>query len=111
MCTEFAKRLKLLREEHSIQQKELAKYLDYVGSAISNYETGRNEPSLRQLVKIADFFDVSVDYLVGHSDVKKPGERFDFNEIYKKFEKITLAQALKIISEYQKLVQSACFKR
>ena len=92
MCTEFAKRLKLLREEHSIQQKELAKYLDYVGSAISNYETGRNEPSLRQLVKIADFFDVSVDYLV---------ERFDFNEIYKKFEKITLAQALKIISEYQ----------
>ena len=101
MCTEFAKRLKLLREEQCIQQKELAEHLDYVGSAISNYETGRNEPSLRQLVKIAEFFDVSVDYLVGHSDVKKPGERFDFNEIYKNFEKISLAQALKIVSEHQ----------
>ena len=52
MCTEFAKRLKLLREEHSIQQKELAKYLDYVGSAISNYETRRNKSPLARHQKI-----------------------------------------------------------
>lgn len=40
--------------------------LGYKYTAISNYESGRNKPSIDNLIKLADFFEVSIDELVGH---------------------------------------------
>lgn len=69
---EFKERLALLRKEKHLNQEEFAKKLGYTRTAISAWEVGRNEPSNADTIKIADFFNVSVDYLLGKSDVRKP---------------------------------------
>lgn len=69
---EFKDRLKALREEKGIKQCDVAEELDYVTSAISNYESGRNEPCISNLKKIARYFDVSMDYLLCVNDIRNP---------------------------------------
>ena len=59
-----------LREEHNIKQKELANHLNVTVSAISHYETGVNDPDLKSLILLSDYYKVSIDYLVGKSDFK-----------------------------------------
>lgn len=68
----FAERLKQLRKQYSITQEDLGKFLGLNGkSTISNYENGRSTPDINLLIKIARYFDVTVDYLIGNSDSKK----------------------------------------
>mgnify|MGYP003548299531 CR=1 FL=1 len=67
----FRVRLIQLRDEHRFTQKEVADVLGYGYTAVANYESGRNEPCIDDLIKLAILFDVSVDYLVGYSDEKK----------------------------------------
>ena len=64
----FSKVLKELRVEQNISQQKLAKALRLTQNTISRYETGEREPSLEILVQIAEFFDVSVGYLLGVED-------------------------------------------
>lgn len=64
----FSQRLKELRIEKGIGQKEIANFLNITRSGYSNYEQGTREPSLELLKLICDFFDVSADYLIGRSD-------------------------------------------
>ena len=80
----FKDRLKELRIENNCTAAKLASYLNYGGTAISNYESGRNEPSIDILIKIAEYFDVSVDYLVGKTNNKKYELNIDneFNKIF-----------------------------
>ena len=61
----FGKRLKYLRQEQGISQKELGVKLGYCNQTVSFWETGQREPDLDALVKISAFFDVSVDFLLG----------------------------------------------
>lgn len=61
---EFHERLTQLRRKRRITQKDLAEKLGYSYSSICNYETKRNEPNINDLIKLADVFDVSLDYLV-----------------------------------------------
>lgn len=86
----FNKRLRQLRHTHNLTQKELAKVLGLKPTAISNYESERNEPSLDKLIALSKFFDVSCDYLLGVSDSHKPliaevddKETLEFLELYK----------------------------
>ena len=65
----FKERLRYLRKLKGVSQQQVANHLDYGYSAISNYEGGRCEPSIQDLIKLANFFEVSVDYLIGNSDV------------------------------------------
>lgn len=62
---DFKTRLKHLRKEKKITQGTLAKALNYGYTAVSNYESGRNEPSINDLIKIAEYFGVTVGYLIG----------------------------------------------
>lgn len=71
----FKDRLKKLRKEKSLSQRELAKTLHLSPSTIAMYETGQREPDSETLKKIADFFDVTIDYLMGRSDIRKPIEQ------------------------------------
>lgn len=64
----FAKRLFQLRKKAGMTQEQLAKELGTSRGALSMYEIGRREPDFNTLVKIARFFSVTVDYLVGLSD-------------------------------------------
>lgn len=63
-------RLRQLREEKGLLQRELAESLNLSRVAITQYEQGRRVPEVDILVKLADFFMVSVDYLLGRTDIR-----------------------------------------
>lgn len=64
----FADRFKELRLEENITQSNLAKDLNVSASIISFWENDLREPTGANLVKIADYFNVSADFLLGRSD-------------------------------------------
>ncbi len=57
-------RIRELREERNISQRQLADRLGFERYTVSNWEQGRTEPNVRQLTALADFFEVSTDYLM-----------------------------------------------
>jgi len=61
-------RIKELREEKQISQKKLAEIIGTSQRNIGRWENEENEPSYLQIVKLADFFECSIDYLVGRED-------------------------------------------
>ena len=65
---EFAKTLKQLRKKRGILLKELAAVLNVSVGTVSNYENGVHSPDLATLCAIADYFGVSVDYLLGRTN-------------------------------------------
>lgn len=64
-------RLKELRKRKGISQLRLATDLNTTQNTISRYETGEREPGIDELIKIADYFNVSVDYLIGRTENPK----------------------------------------
>ena len=64
----FQERLIELRKLHKLTQRQLAEYLNMAQPSYIRYENGTSEPSLENLVKLADCFDVSVDYLLGRKE-------------------------------------------
>ncbi len=64
----FAERFKALRQEKGIGQIQLAKELDVGKSVISLWELGRCEPKLSNLISIAKYFGVTIDFLAGLED-------------------------------------------
>lgn len=64
----FGERLKELRIEHGLTQKELAEQIGQAQSAITYWEKNEQEPVISSLKKLCDFFDVSADYLIGRKD-------------------------------------------
>ena len=70
----FKDRLKELRKELNLTQEEFAQKIGYTRTAISAWEIGRNEPSNDDMVKLANYFNVSTDYLLGKSDIRNPEE-------------------------------------
>lgn len=63
----FARILQDLREDRDITRKDLATALNISISTLGMYEQGRREPNIDMLIKMANFFDVSIDFLVGRS--------------------------------------------
>ena len=61
-------KIKEIRTENGMSQKELAQLLGVSQTNIYNYEVGRTEPSIEILIKLAKALNVSIDYLVGNSD-------------------------------------------
>ena len=64
----FPERLVKLRKINNITQKQLAENLSLSEVGIQNYESGRRKPAYEVIISLADYFDVSLDYLVGRSD-------------------------------------------
>lgn len=95
----FKKRLKQLRIKYNLNQKDIANLLGVGITTISNYEMGRNEPCMEKLITLAQFFNVSLDYLIGNSE----------NEILKKEknQELNLSnEALNLFSDALKLYDS-----
>jgi len=90
----FSSRLKYLREKKDLSQLELGKILNLTQQTINNYENGKREPNQEILQKIADYFKVSVDYLLGRSDDPK-------------LRQITDPALLKEIEEAKKMMKEA----
>lgn len=64
-------RIKNLREDADLTQMQLAKKLNITQMALSHYETGRRGIPIDILIKIADYFNCSVDYLLKRTDIKE----------------------------------------
>lgn len=65
---EFPVRLRKLRERRRINQKALGECCGLSKNIIGKYEKGEREPTVKSLIKIADFFEVSTDYLLGRQN-------------------------------------------
>lgn len=65
----FAIRLKEIRKEKGLTQKQLASEIGASERGIQQYELGERKPAYDALITLADYFDVSLDYLCGRSDV------------------------------------------
>ncbi|MFL0197802.1 helix-turn-helix domain-containing protein [Clostridium sp. WILCCON 0269] len=68
----FGNRLKLLREEHGLTQQMVATILKVERPTIAGYETNRKQPDYEKINILADYFNVSIDYLLGRSDIRNP---------------------------------------
>lgn len=68
-------RLQQLRKEHKVSCRQLGKEIGLSASALSHYETGINIPSMENVLKIAEYFDVSIDYLVGRTEYRNQEEQ------------------------------------
>ena len=67
----FAERVKELRLEHGLTQDKLGKIIGVKNFSIYSYEKGRACPEMKSLVAMADYFDVSLDYLAGRTDKRE----------------------------------------
>lgn len=67
----LSRRLKECRAQKGYTQRETAIYYDITEKAYQNYELMTREPKLEVLIRIADVFDVSLDYLVGRTDKRQ----------------------------------------
>ncbi len=66
------RRIRDLREDRDLLQKDLAKLLDCTQVSYSHYELGKRDIPTDVLIKLAEFYNTSTDYLLGITDIKKP---------------------------------------
>ena len=94
--------LKKLRENASISQKALADAIGVSQQSVNKYENHNIEPDIETLIRIADFFGTSVDYLIGHSSVQRRIEEVHMFELSDR--------ESKVMEQYRKLTskQKAC---
>lgn len=99
----MSNRIRALREELHMTQKDLAKQFNITSATISQYELGKRFPDQETLEKLADFFDVSVDYLLCRTNIRK----LDRNE--KKIHYLDVDglpdEAIKLIRDYIEFVK------
>ncbi len=76
-------RLRDLREDRDLRQIDVAKATGIDQKTLSNYETGKTAPDMYSLIKLADFFNVSIDYLVGRRDANIENEKELSSELKK----------------------------
>lgn len=95
----FSNRLRKLREDNELSQEQLANKLNLSTSTVGMYEQGRRQPDNSTLTKISEIFDVSVDYLLGNTEVKK------FEEPYEdELEKILFSKAKELSDDDKRAV-------
>jgi transcriptional regulator with XRE-family HTH domain len=71
----LSRRLKKLRKEKQISQKDLAKKLNLSPSTIAMYETEKRKPDSETLERMSNYFDVSIDYLLGLTDERSSADK------------------------------------
>lgn len=71
----FGERLRAVRKAQNVTTEQAAQTLGISRRAYVNYEAGTRQPTIEQMVLLADFFNVSLDYLVGRTDDPTPPKR------------------------------------
>ena len=80
---EMQLRIRDLREDRDLKQQEVANYLLCDQSLYSKYERGERELPLAYAAKLADYYGVSVDYLIGRTNIKTPYPSVNRDGIYR----------------------------
>lgn len=89
-------RIRELREDRDLRQIDVANATGIDQKTLSNYETGKTNPDSFSIIKLAEYFNVSTDYLLGASD-------YNFSDVEKVIDEISEIQArLKNISDFLK---------
>lgn len=115
-CIEFKNRLKILRKERGLTQSDLANYLNTSKANVSRWELGDHEMSYSTLNELASFFDTTIDYLLGVSDIRNienqllDKQKFDsyFFSLYEEIsdlndeQKEEILKVIKIIKNFKK---------
>ncbi|HDR6217350.1 helix-turn-helix domain-containing protein [Bacillus cereus group sp. MYBK249-1] len=83
----FGTRLHTLRKERKLRQEDMAKQLGIARTTYAMYEQGNREPDYNTLIKLATFFEVSIDYLLGTTEMRQVTNIQD-HELYQWFEDI-----------------------
>lgn len=81
----FGQRLAKLRKERNLSQYELAEKMGFSRGQIANYEQGTRQPDFETLLKFADYFGVSTDYLLGRTDTPEPSPHDKDEEEFQAF--------------------------
>ena len=99
-------RLRLLREEKGLFQKDIANFLKVSIPAVNQYEHGKRDMSTETVVKLAEYFDVSTDYLLGKSNIRNPEDKikqeFEFN-YHKEMEGLSEEEIADALRFYKKI--------
>lgn len=105
-------RIAQLRKEKGLNQVGLGLRLNVSQKMVSAYESGIHQPSIETLLELSKIFNVSVDYILGNSDIRQSAEKFSRDnlstnelkllELYKELDKDTQQQALGIIFALKK---------
>lgn len=74
----LAERMTELRKKHNFTQEDIAKYLDCNRATVANYENGKRQPDYNTLIKLAQKYSVSTDYLLGLTDVTTTDRNLKF---------------------------------
>ena len=75
----FGKRLKEIRKKNDELQSDLAEILNVDTSMISLWENGKNYPEVKKLIEIAEHYKVSIDYLLGISEIENNSNKVIYN--------------------------------
>lgn len=95
-------RLREIREEHNLTQKQIAKILNVERSTYAGWETGKDTIPLRRLNKLSDYYKVSIDYLTGLSNVTSKYRVIDLDAK-------VVGENLRILRKMHNLVQKDIF--
>lgn len=97
-------RIKNLREEHQLKQDDIAHMLGIKRSTYTSYEIGRDTIPIKHLNELCNYFNISIDYALGLSDIKRyPNYRLEID-------KELLQKRLKLLRREQKLTQEEIAK-
>jgi DNA-binding XRE family transcriptional regulator len=106
------KNLKALREAAAVSQKQLAEVIGVSQQSINKYENHSIEPDIETMIRIADYFNTTVDYLVGHTHLRRQMEEtnpYDLNNeeqiIIDKYRNLSVKQkncVITVINSYEK---------
>ena len=94
----YNERLKELRIEKGLLQSDIAKIIDKSERTVGFYETGERDMNTETLAILADFFNCSIDYLLGKSDVRNP-EKININDA-----DVAFASGVKALNETNKMI-------
>ena len=83
-------RLYELRKEQDLSQRQIAKMLNISQGTYNNWENGKTQPSIEDLIKISKLFNVCVDYLIGNQNDEVPikGDQSVLRKVYRSIQKL-----------------------
>lgn len=82
------KNLRKLRTEKNISQQQLAAIINVSQQSVNKYENHETEPNLATLIMLADFFDTSIDYIIGRTDIRHKIEPVSDHELNEREERL-----------------------
>ena len=99
------KNLKFLRSEKGVSQQKVASVIGYNQQSIHGYENGDHEPDIKTMILLADYFDTSIDFLVGRTEIRKKIEPVDKYALNNEEAKL-MDKFRKFLPEYRKYLST-----